>query len=111
MHVGLGLGSAHAGGRDAKRRELDTGQRRSVLGLTATIVALNAIGWGVSLMFVVPGRYAVEGSVFGIGLGVTAYTLGMRHARTDTSEPDHILRSKPSRRLEYVDSDGLPITA
>lgn len=54
--------------------------------MTITIVALNVIGWGVLLAFVVPGHYAIEGSVFGIGLGVTAYTLGMRHA----FDADHI---------------------
>lgn len=67
-------------------RSLDQGQRRSIIGMTVTIVALNVIGWGVLLAFVVPGHYAIEGSVFGIGLGVTAYTLGMRHA----FDADHI---------------------
>ncbi|KAA0022383.1 HoxN/HupN/NixA family nickel/cobalt transporter [Antrihabitans cavernicola] len=54
--------------------------------MALTVVALNVIGWGVLLLFVVPGHYAVQGSVFGVGLGVTAYTLGMRHA----FDADHI---------------------
>lgn len=67
-------------------RQLDPRQRRSVIGMTLTIAVLNIVGWGVLLLFVVPGHYSIEGSVFGIGLGVTAYTLGMRHA----FDADHI---------------------
>ncbi|WP_405132638.1 Nickel transporter NicT [Rhodococcus opacus] len=67
-------------------RQLDHGQRRSTLGMALTVAVLNLIGWGVLMVFVVPGHYTVQGSVFGIGLGVTAYTLGMRHA----FDADHI---------------------
>lgn len=59
---------------------------RSVLGMAATVVALHVIGWGLLMLVVVPGHYLVQGSVFGVGLGVTAYTLGMRHA----FDADHI---------------------
>ena len=65
---------------------LDRSQRRSIIGMTATVVVLNVVGWAVLFGLVVPGHYAVEGSVFGAGLGVTAYTLGMRHA----FDADHI---------------------
>lgn len=67
-------------------KSVDRAQRRSIMGMTATVLALNVAGWGVLLGLVVPGRYPIEGSVFGIGLGVTAYTLGMRHA----FDADHI---------------------
>ncbi|MGU3436534.1 HoxN/HupN/NixA family nickel/cobalt transporter [Actinomycetes bacterium M1A6_2h] len=66
--------------------KLDSGQRRSITGMALTVVGLHVVGWGVLLLFVVPGNYTVQGSVFGIGLGVTAYTLGMRHA----FDADHI---------------------
>ncbi|WP_197534138.1 HoxN/HupN/NixA family nickel/cobalt transporter [Nocardia farcinica] len=59
---------------------------RSVLGMVAAVVALHVIGWGTLLLFVVPGHHVVQGAVFGVGLGVTAYTLGMRHA----FDADHI---------------------
>ncbi|MDV8068505.1 HoxN/HupN/NixA family nickel/cobalt transporter [Rhodococcus sp. IEGM 1366] len=65
---------------------LDRSQRRSIIGMTATVVTLNVVGWAVLLGLVVPGHYTVEGSAFGVGLGVTAYTLGMRHA----FDADHI---------------------
>ncbi|MFB8003069.1 HoxN/HupN/NixA family nickel/cobalt transporter [Nocardia sp. NPDC056000] len=50
------------------------------------ILALHIAGWATLLLLVVPGNYAVQGTVFGVGLGVTAYTLGMRHA----FDADHI---------------------
>ncbi|WP_433600618.1 HoxN/HupN/NixA family nickel/cobalt transporter [Nocardia sp. CA-135953] len=59
---------------------------RSVVGMAVTVLALHVIGWGTLLLFVVPGHHVVQGAVFGVGLGVTAYTLGMRHA----FDADHI---------------------
>ncbi len=59
---------------------------RSVIGMAVTVVALHVLGWGTLLLFVAPGHYLIQGSVFGVGLGVTAYTLGMRHA----FDADHI---------------------
>lgn len=66
--------------------ELDPAQRRSVAGMILTIVALHLIGFATLLFLVVPGGYLVDGAVFGAGLGITAYTLGMRHA----FDADHI---------------------
>ncbi|GJP39238.1 hypothetical protein CLOM_g23629 [Closterium sp. NIES-68] len=56
--------------------------------LSAAICGLHVIGWGTLVVFVVPGHYALGGGggTFGVGLGVTAYTLGMRHA----FDADHI---------------------
>jgi nickel/cobalt transporter (NiCoT) family protein len=50
------------------------------------IAVLHAVGWVTLIMFVAPRSYSIGGQVFGIGLGVTAYTLGMRHA----FDADHI---------------------
>ncbi|MTE12088.1 HoxN/HupN/NixA family nickel/cobalt transporter [Nocardia sp. CT2-14] len=50
------------------------------------VLALHVLGWGTLLLFVAPGHHVVRGSVFGVGLGITAYTLGMRHA----FDADHI---------------------
>ncbi|MEU4314294.1 HoxN/HupN/NixA family nickel/cobalt transporter [Nocardia sp. NPDC024068] len=50
------------------------------------ILALHLIGFGALLFLVVPGGYMVDGAVFGVGLGITAYTLGVRHA----FDADHI---------------------
>ena len=69
------------------RIELGGRERASVGGMVAVILALNVVGWGVLFLFVVPEHFAIGSSgVFGVGLGVTAFTLGMRHA----FDADHI---------------------
>ncbi|MEU5052751.1 HoxN/HupN/NixA family nickel/cobalt transporter [Streptomyces sp. NPDC021096] len=55
-------------------------------GLLAVIAALHVVAFGVLFLMVVPNHYTVDSKVFGVGLGVTAYTLGMRHA----FDADHI---------------------
>jgi len=51
------------------------------------VLLLNVVGWGVLLAFVAPHDYRVgEAGVFGVGLGVTAFLLGARHA----FDADHI---------------------
>jgi len=66
---------------------LTAGEWRSILGMTAFILALHVVGWGVLAGIVAPQDYQVSTTqVFGIGLGLTAYTLGMRHA----FDADHI---------------------
>jgi high-affinity nickel-transport protein len=65
----------------------DRTQWRSVAGMTGFVVLLHLLGWGSLVFFVNPAHYALGGSTaFGIGLGLTAYTLGMRHA----FDADHI---------------------
>ena len=60
---------------------------RRAAGLAAVIVALHVIGFLVLLALVVPQDLRLGGgAVFGLGLGITAYTLGMRHA----FDADHI---------------------
>ncbi|RMI28626.1 HoxN/HupN/NixA family nickel/cobalt transporter [Nocardia stercoris] len=54
--------------------------------MVATVVLLQVVGWGMLLTVVVPGRFASSEAVFGAGLGLTAYTLGVRHA----FDADHI---------------------
>ncbi|WP_328478485.1 HoxN/HupN/NixA family nickel/cobalt transporter [Streptomyces sp. NBC_00377] len=56
-------------------------------GLAAAILALHVIGWGTLLLIVVPQHFDMGSQgAFGVGLGVTAYVLGMRHA----FDADHI---------------------
>ncbi|MEO9222652.1 MAG: HoxN/HupN/NixA family nickel/cobalt transporter, partial [Mycobacteriaceae bacterium] len=54
--------------------------------MLAVIVGLHVLGWGLLIAVIAPEGYEVGGQVFGIGLGVTAYTLGLRHA----FDADHI---------------------
>src|SRR6202048_74643 len=52
----------------------------------AVIIALHVIGWGTLLFIVEPAHFSVGDKAFGIGIGLTAYTLGLRHA----FDADHI---------------------
>ncbi|MER8188591.1 HoxN/HupN/NixA family nickel/cobalt transporter [Kitasatospora sp. NPDC094015] len=55
-------------------------------GMAAFIAALHVIGWFTLVAVVAPEHYSLGEKSFGIGIGVTAYTLGMRHA----FDADHI---------------------
>ena len=62
-------------------------QWRSIAGMGGFVLLLHVLGWGLLVALVNPAHYALGGStVFGVGLGLTAYTLGMRHA----FDADHI---------------------
>ncbi|WP_426989612.1 HoxN/HupN/NixA family nickel/cobalt transporter [Pseudarthrobacter sp. Y6] len=62
-------------------------ERASIGGMAAVVLLLHAVGWGVLLAVVAPENLPVGSSgVFGVGLGVAAYTLGLRHA----FDADHI---------------------
>lgn len=55
-------------------------------GMAAFILALHVIGWFLLVAIVAPEHYSLGAKTFGVGIGVTAYTLGMRHA----FDADHI---------------------
>ncbi len=67
---------------------LDARDKRSLAGMYGFIVALHLIGFGVLFGLVVPRHYQLGGStpIFGVGVGVLAYTFGLRHA----FDADHI---------------------
>lgn len=59
----------------------------SIAGMAAVVLALHAFGWGVLVLGVAPQHITLgSAGVFGVGLGVTAYLLGVRHA----FDADHI---------------------
>ncbi len=69
------------------RKSLSSKEWASIGGMALFILALHVIGWGVLAGIVAPENYRVgTNEVFGVGLGLTAYTLGMRHA----FDADHI---------------------
>jgi high-affinity nickel-transport protein len=63
-------------------RTMNRTERLRVTAMYASIVALHALGFVVFIVYVLPAHY----KLFGIGLSVTAYTLGLRHA----FDADHI---------------------
>ncbi|MFF9244675.1 HoxN/HupN/NixA family nickel/cobalt transporter [Streptomyces sp. NPDC014776] len=58
----------------------------SVGGMAAFILALHVIGWFTLVAIVAPEHYSLGTKTFGVGIGITAYTLGMRHA----FDADHV---------------------
>jgi len=78
----------------------------SLVGMTVFVLFLNVLGWGLLLLVVVPHHYQVSATqVFGIGLGLTAYTLGMRHA----FDADHIAAIDNTTRKLMADGKR-PVT-
>ena len=55
-------------------------------GLLAVIGVMHLVAFGLLFGVVVPAHLSAGGQVFGVGLGLTAYTLGLRHA----FDADHI---------------------
>ncbi|MEV6011756.1 HoxN/HupN/NixA family nickel/cobalt transporter [Streptomyces sp. NPDC051976] len=54
--------------------------------MAAFVLLLHVVGWFVLVGLVAPQHLSTGGKGFGVGVGVTAYTLGMRHA----FDADHI---------------------
>ncbi len=62
-------------------------EKRSLLGIAATVAVLHAAGWGALFGFVLPQQQAAGGNAGGLlALGLGAYALGIRHA----FDADHI---------------------
>src|SRR3954453_14327002 len=69
------------------RAALSPGEWATVIMMTLVVLALTVVGWGLLIGVVAPHHYRISTTqVFGVGVGVTAYTLGMRHA----FDADHI---------------------
>jgi high-affinity nickel-transport protein len=66
---------------------LDRADRRSLAGMAAVVVGLHVVGFGVLFGLVAPEHLTLgDGQVFGVGVGVLAYSFGLRHA----FDADHI---------------------
>ncbi|MFC8503019.1 HoxN/HupN/NixA family nickel/cobalt transporter [Pedococcus sp. NPDC057267] len=79
--------------------------------MTGFIVLLHVLGFGVLLGLVVPHHYHLGGDhpVFSVGVGVLAYTFGMRHA----FDADHIAAvDNTTRKLmaDFAGSDRKPLS-
>ncbi len=80
-------GGGTAAPRRRPRTSLDRGQWRTVALMAGVVLGLHALGFFLLFALVVPHHYRLAGAgTFAIGTGVTAYTLGMRHA----FDADHI---------------------
>jgi nickel/cobalt transporter (NiCoT) family protein len=76
----------------AVRSALETREWGRLAAMGAVIVAINGIGWGIFVLYVMPHHFVYKGEGgspgLGVGLGVavTAWFLGFRHA----FDADHI---------------------
>ncbi len=55
-------------------------------GMTGTVVVLHVLGWGMLLTAAAAHYHIGRTGIFGVGTGILAYTLGLRHA----FDADHI---------------------
>jgi high-affinity nickel-transport protein len=66
---------------------LSARERRSIGGMAGFVLLLHVLGWGVLIFAVAPHDYRLGSTgVLGVGVGLTAYMLGVRHA----FDADHI---------------------
>jgi high-affinity nickel-transport protein len=84
----MAIGSPQRAGGLVRRilRALSRREWAGVGGMAAVVVGLHVAGWFTLLALVVPHHYSLGTQAFGVGIGVTAYTLGLRHA----FDADHI---------------------
>jgi high-affinity nickel-transport protein len=77
--------------------------KRSIATMVAVVVGLHVVGWGVLVLAVAPQRLDLgSAGVLGVGVGLTAYLLGVRHA----FDADHIATiDNTTRKLV---GDGTP---
>jgi high-affinity nickel-transport protein len=84
------------------RHSLTAGDWRSLGGMGGFIVLLHVIGFGVLFGLVVPKHYQLGGDnpVFTVGVGILAYTFGLRHA----FDADHIAAVDNTTRKLMADN-------
>jgi high-affinity nickel-transport protein len=80
-------------------RNLTGSEKRQAGGMLATIAALNAAGWGIFAVAILPHHFHYKGLGIGIGVAFTAWTLGCRHAL----DADHIAAIDNSTRKLMAD--------
>ena len=84
------------------RDSLTRHDRRSLGGMTGFVVFLHLLGFGVLFGLVVPRHLQLGGDhpVFSVGVGVLAYTFGLRHA----FDADHIAAVDNTTRKLMADN-------
>ncbi|MDT7712379.1 MAG: nickel/cobalt transporter (NiCoT) family protein [Pseudonocardiales bacterium] len=83
------------------RASLSRADRTSIAGMYGFIVLLHVLGFGVLVAFVVPQGYNLgDTGIYGIGVGVLAYTFGLRHA----FDADHIAAVDNTTRKLMADN-------
>ena len=87
----------------AVRRRLAPTERSELIAMALVIVALHVMGW--LLLSTARHHRVTAGATFGLGTGVLAYTLGMRHA----FDADHLAAIDNTTR-KLLDDGGRPLS-
>jgi high-affinity nickel-transport protein len=84
------------------RASLTQRDRRSLAGMSGFVLLLHVLGFGILFGVVVPRHYALGGDhpVFSVGVGILAYTFGLRHA----FDADHIAAVDNTTRKLMADN-------
>ena len=102
-------GSPRAMSRLGQFRAGLTRHDRTVLaGMYGFVILLHVIGFGVLIFLVVPKSYHLGGTtgVYGVGVGVLAYTFGLRHA----FDADHIAAVDNTTRKLLSENKTKPLS-
>ena len=85
------------------RATLNRQDRRSLLGMNSVIIALHVAGFGILFGLVVPHHFHLAGDhpIFNVGVGILAYTFGLRHA----FDADHIAAVDNTTRKLIADNE------
>ncbi|MEU1598324.1 HoxN/HupN/NixA family nickel/cobalt transporter [Streptomyces sp. NPDC005708] len=85
---------------------MSQGERARLAAMFGFIVLLHVAGWFTLIFLVAPQHLGIGTQTFGIGIGVTAYTLGLRHA----FDADHIAAiDNTTRKLMHQDQRPLSV--
>src|SRR6476661_1522047 len=85
------------------RRSLSPAEWTALGGMASFILLLHFVGFGVLAGIVAPRNYHLgESGIYSLGLGLTAYLLGMRHA----FDADHIAAIDNTTRKLLADREG-----
>jgi high-affinity nickel-transport protein len=92
---------------DRRRLSLDAAQWRTLAIMAAVVIGLHVVGFVLLFAVVAPHHYRLGASgTFAIGTGITAYTLGMRHA----FDADHISAiDNTTRKLMAEDKSPMSV--
>src|SRR5258706_15748144 len=76
----------HAGRLRAVRAALTPAEWGRFGAMAGVVATLNAAGWGIFVFAIAPHHFRYQGLGLGLGVALTAWTLGARHA----FDADHI---------------------
>jgi len=84
------------------RQSLNAADRRSLVAMASFVVLLHVVGFGLLFGVIAPEHYRLGGDhpVFTVGVGVLAYTFGLRHA----FDADHIAAVDNTTRKLIADN-------